>query len=58
MEDWEIKRRAYLEKTLKEKPYCISTEPFVCWTGKQGKIDFEISFEKELRKLADHLKTE
>ncbi len=49
MEKWEKEIRAHLNETLKEGLHQIGDSPFVAWTGKQGKIDFEVAVLKELR---------
>jgi len=51
MEDWEKRLRERLENELEEKMYQIGEGDFIAFTGKQGKIDFEVSLEKTLREI-------
>lgn len=51
MEQWEIDLRAKLEKELPEGIYELSNDAgFVALTGKQGKINYEVEFMREVRK--------
>ncbi len=51
MEDWEKALREKLENELEEKMYQIGEGDFIAFTGKQGKIDFEVSLDKTLREV-------
>ena len=44
----EIRYRAKLDKQLTNGGYQIGETPYVMWTGKKGKIDFEVAFIKEM----------
>ncbi len=52
MGDWEVKRREQLEKFLEEgRSYELGNgSGLVLWTGKGGKIEYEISLERQLRR--------
>lgn len=52
MEQWEIDLRKKLEEELPNGIYNIGTKDFVCHTGKQGKINFEVLLHK---KITDYL---
>lgn len=56
IEQWEIDLRAKLEKELLEGCYDVSGGNLVVYTGKQGKIDVEVAFQKEIRRFI-HPKT-
>lgn len=47
----EVKYREKLEKTIPNGAYQIGISPFIAYTGKGGKIDFEIALVKEMLNL-------
>lgn len=51
MEQWEIDLRERLNKELEDKMYQIGEGEFVVFTGKQGKIEFEVSLERSFREM-------
>jgi hypothetical protein len=51
MEQWEIDLRDKLDKELENKMYEIREGEFVVFTGKQGKIEFEVSLERVFREM-------
>lgn len=51
MEDWEKGLRERLENEVEEKMYQIGEGEFVVFTGKQGKIEFEVSLERTFREM-------
>ena len=51
MEQWEIDLRERLDKELEDKMYQIGEGEFVVFTGKQGKIEFEVSLERSFRDM-------
>lgn len=54
MEQWEIDKRAKLEKELPEGLYQIGggyQGALMYHTGKEGKINFEIALEKRIREI-------
>jgi hypothetical protein len=44
----ETRYRAKLDKQLSNGGYQIGEGPYILWTGKGGKIDFEVAFMKEI----------
>ena len=48
--DWEKELREKLNKELPDGVYDIGHGNFVCYTGKQGKIELEVEVMKELKK--------
>ncbi len=52
MEKWEKDLRSRLNKELSDGLYKIGIPGSVhCYTSKQGKIDFEVAMQHELRKI-------
>jgi len=51
-DDWEKKLREKLERELPDGAYRLLTDNGIIMTGKGGKINFEIEFEREIRRLA------
>lgn len=50
MEKWEIELRAKLNEELADGLYEFSNDRFSGYTGKQGKINMEVAWQKEIRK--------
>jgi hypothetical protein len=44
----ETRYRAKLGKTIDDYGHLIGEAPYVCWTGKGGKIEYEVAFIKEM----------
>lgn len=47
MEQWEIDYRKELEETVPDGAYDISSPGWVCWTGKQGYINYLVEFKRQ-----------
>jgi hypothetical protein len=54
MEKWEKTLRNKLGSELKEGLHDISQGDFKAFTGKQGKIDFEVELERTLREIINN----
>lgn len=50
LEQWEVDLRTKLEAELEDGCYAIGGPGFWAYTGKGGKIDFEVELRRELRK--------
>jgi hypothetical protein len=57
MEEWEKELREKLQKELPEGPYQIGVPPMMAYTGKGGRIEFEVALHKQMMKLAEELKS-
>lgn len=51
MEQWEIDLRAKLQAELPDGGYDISAGDLRLFTGKGGKIEFEVELQREVRKF-------
>ena len=52
MEDWEIKRREELEKEIPSGDYLsMKSKRYSIWIGRETAIEYQISLEKEIRKI-------
>ena len=60
MEQWEIDLRIKLQEELPDGLYDIGFpgSKVQGWTGKGGKIEMEVAFQKEIRKMAKYFKPE
>ena len=56
MEQWEKELREKLQKELPDGGYEIGAPPMIAWTGKGGKINFEVALHKAMMKMAEDLK--
>jgi len=56
MEQWEKELREKLQKELPEGAYEIGVLPMIAWTGKGGKINFEVALHKAMIEMSEDLK--